>query len=96
MSTPEIKDISTHVVPYWAPQWRQLGVQLGIADHKLDIIQCNYPLDCTERCFHMLSGWLKENAKAKWIDLINAVDAINSGKFIMLLFHVENLLPILK
>ena len=38
-------DINNHVVPNWAPKWKQLGTQLNIQQHLMDIIGHNHPND---------------------------------------------------
>jgi len=72
---PQLKDIDNHVVPRWAPQWKQLGRQLNIADHLLNIIDHNYHNDCEECCSKMLSNWLDENESSSitWDAIYNAL-----------------------
>jgi len=71
-----LKDIDNHVVPRWAPQWRQLGRQLSIADHHLNIVEHDHPNDCEACCSKMLSNWLDENESSNvtWDVLLYALD----------------------
>ena len=73
-----MKDIDNHVVPRWAPQWRQLGRQLNIADHLMNIIGHDHHNDCETCCSKMLSNWLEQNISnnVNWGILIDAL-----GKF---------------
>ncbi|XP_065898548.1 uncharacterized protein [Dysidea avara] len=75
---PRLKDIDNHVVPRWAPQWRQLGRQLNIADHLMNIIGHDHHNDCETCCSKMLSNWLEQNTSnnVNWDILIDAL-----GKF---------------
>jgi len=64
------------VVPKWAPQWRDLGRQLNIADHLLNIIDYDHRNDCEACCSKMLSNWLNENkcGTVTWDVIFNALD----------------------
>ena len=70
-----MKDIENHVVVRWAPQWRELGRQLNIADHLMSIIEHDNHNDCEACCSKMLSNWLEQNTfdNATWDVLIDAL-----------------------
>ena len=52
----------------------QLGVHLGIAIHKLDEIECDYPGSIKQQRIEVIKYWLKEmHPKASWIALADAV-----------------------
>ena len=72
-------NINNHVVPMWAPKWRNLGTKLNIQQHLMDIIECNHSNDCETCCSKMFSGWLDTNPGACWEDIITAVDSLSSG-----------------
>ena len=76
-----MKELSIHVVPFWAPKWKELGTHLELPLHNLKIIECDHREDCKSCCDIMLSSWLKGKANPCWNDLIVAVDALISGKF---------------
>jgi len=75
---PRLKDINNFIVPQWAPQWRQLGVQLEFSNDLMNIIECDHPNDSETCCSKMLSDWLDSNTAATWEDLIVAVDNMQS------------------
>ena len=87
---PEIKDLYKYVVPKWASQWRELGTQLDVAQHLMNIIERDYPKDCKGCCIKLFSDWLDSNPSASWGDVITAVDGISTDgmfrlKYIMLI-----------
>lgn len=71
---PSLSDISEYVVPYLAPEWKQLGEKLNIAPNLIDIIEYDRTNDCQTCCREMLAKWLDSNLTACWEDLINAID----------------------
>ena len=75
--TPTLIDICNKVVPFWASKWRQLGVQLKITNHMMDIIEHDYRNDCERCCTEMLTKWLDYDYTASWGDLITAVDNLS-------------------
>ena len=77
MERPKLKHLDNHVVPWWAPKWRHLGKELGVGDHLMNIIECNFPSDCEACCSKMLTEWLSITPFASWEDLINAVDNLS-------------------
>ena len=75
---PNIKDINNYVVPRWAPKWKQLGIQLDIDKHRMDVIEKDLPVDCKDCCIRMFSEWLDINTAACWEHIIIAVDNLSS------------------
>jgi len=73
---PLSKDLNNHVVPWWAPKWRQLGAELGVGDHLMDIIEHNHPNNCETCCRKMLGEWLRRTPSACWEDLTTTVDKL--------------------
>ena len=61
-------------MPWWAPKWRQLGAELGVGDHLMDIIEHDHPNDCETCCRKMLDEWL--DCSSSWDDVIVAVDTL--------------------
>ena len=76
---PKVKDIHNHVIWNWAPKWRQLGTQLNIDQHLMDIIEHDHPNDCEICCSKMFSKWLGSYPTASWEDIITAVDNLSSN-----------------
>ena len=62
----------------WAPLWEQLGRQLNLDQHLLNIIRHDYKSNCVECCSRMLEAWLEQNThdKTTWEVLINAIDQL--------------------
>ena len=73
-----MQDLENYVVTRWAPQWMQLGVQLNVDQHVLNIIQHDHGNDCVECCSRMLDTWLQQNTcdNTTWEILINAIDRL--------------------
>ena len=65
-------------MPKVAPQWRQLGKLLKVADHLMNIIEHDHPNDCETCCSKMMTEWLDNNPTASWEDVITAVDNLQS------------------
>ena len=62
----------------WAPLWKQLGRELDVDQHVLNIIQHDCGNNCVDCCSRMLEAWLEQNThdNATWEVLINAVDKL--------------------
>ena len=76
----EIKDIQNNVVPKCAHKWRELGIQLNVDQHQLDIVEKDHPNDCKGCCTKIFSIWLDSNSAACWEDIDTAVDEVlNAG-----------------
>lgn len=57
--------------------WYHLGLHLKVPDHRLQIIEKDYPHD-TEKCkTRMLSWWKENSAKQKWSTVVQAL--VNTG-----------------
>ena len=56
-------------------KWRNIGLELNIAEEELDIINADNPSSIQKRCRAMLKVWLNINPKASWEKLFNAVKA---------------------
>ena len=74
-----MKDIENHIVPKWAPKWRQFGTLLNINQHLMDIIEHDHANDCESCCSKIFSEWLDSNPTASWKDIITAVDNLSSN-----------------
>ena len=73
-----MKDIEDHVVMRWAPQWKQLAIQLNINQCLINIIQHDHGKDCIECCTRMLGMWLEQSTHdiATWDTLIEATENV--------------------
>ena len=73
---PSGKDLNTHVIPFTATRWKDLGEVLlrpDLAENELKIIEANYPHDVKERCKQMLNKWRDTDKDANWKQLIDAL-----------------------
>ena len=67
------------MLPVASSYWYRLGVQLGVADDELDVIEQNYPRD-TKLCrVKMFSTWLRNDTSATVEKLIKALAEINQA-----------------
>jgi len=65
--------------------WYRLGVQLGIPDHELDVIELNYPRDAKLCRSKMFSAWLRSESTPtheKVVKALVAVDKTSSAKML--------------
>ena len=83
---PEVSELHRHIVPKYAVRWRDLGVQLKIPGHHLDIIavdNINHPSYNEQCCKAMLWKWLEITPNATWNMLQMAIsylpDSSHSG-----------------
>jgi len=79
--TPTLLELQRRITPQHAPDWREIGVELGLTDSKLREIEVNYPRDVKECCNRMLSEWLKVDTTASWEKLSTAIEspAVSGG-----------------
>ena len=70
---PLLKELQNLVTPYYAASWRDIGLQLGIPDGTLQLIENDYPSD--KKCFTMFSKWLQSDVNASWSKLIKAINS---------------------
>ena len=70
--------IGNHIVPQWAPHWRQLGSELQVDDDLMEIIEKDHSNNCQRCCFMMLEEWIHRNPSASLEDLIVATDRLSS------------------
>ena len=55
--------------------WYGLGVQLGIPDHELDVIEQNYPRDAKMCQLKMFSVWLRNESAPTYEKMVKALVA---------------------
>jgi len=59
---------------WWAFNWYQLGMKLGVPDHKLDEIERNHPTDgVTQWRDEVLCLWLRLTPNASWKNVKRAL-----------------------
>ena len=69
---PTLGDLSLLSVP----NWYLLGLQLGVSEDKLDVIERNYPRDNDLCKVKMFGAWLKMDTSATYRKLARALVAI--------------------
>ena len=75
---PEMRDLNKYVVEQQAPQWETLGLELGLMDYHIAIIDKNHSNDSVTSCRMMLQKWLDTDPLASWSKLDDAVKKIRS------------------
>ena len=60
-----------------APEWYNLGLQLGLTESVLDIIDKDDGRDSSTCKRKMFSKWLSSNKDASYLDLVDALVAID-------------------
>ena len=58
-------------------EWYSLGLELGLPEHTLNIIENDSGNDCKTCMRKMFSKWLTTNKAANWKDIIKGLVAIN-------------------
>ena len=72
---PTIRDLSRLPVP----NWYFLGLQLGVSEDKLDVIERNYPRDNDLCKVKMFGTWLRVDTSATYEKLARALVAVGKG-----------------
>ena len=71
---PTLRELSKLPV---ANCWYRLGVQLGIPDNELDVIEQNYPRD-TRMCQSKMFGvWLRNESAPTYVKMVKALVAVD-------------------
>ena len=65
-STPTMQDLNRYVIKKYAPDWEDIGLELGLQLNTLEIFSKNNQKECVS-CFRStLNEWLKLNPNATW------------------------------
>ena len=75
LTRPELKQLTAHVTPSYAAQWRTLGILLDIPLGILQSIEYDYSKNCFECCNRMLTEWYERDTKATWQKLFGVIDS---------------------
>ena len=70
---PLLKQLQNLITPYYATSWKEIGLQLGIAQGILQTIETNFRTDAETCCTEMLTEWLDTDVTASWGKLIQVV-----------------------
>ena len=69
---PKLKDL----VLVQTREWYDLGLQLGVEDTELDVIQSNYPLNIRACRREMFKAWLRITPTPTYQQLVEALVAV--------------------
>jgi len=75
---PEISELANLVTPYYAAQWRRIGIQLQITGGTLDAIEQVYPTNSNWCCNKMLERWIETDDSASWKTLVTAISSLKT------------------
>ena len=70
---PLFKQLQNLVIPYYAASWREIGLQLGIAQRILQTIEINFQTDVEICCAEMFTKWLDRDVTASWGKIIQVL-----------------------
>ena len=65
-STPTMKDLNRYVIKKYAPDWEDIGLELGLQYNTLKMFSTNNPKDCGPCFRNTLNEWLNLNPNATW------------------------------
>ena len=74
-TTPSLKDLQQCFTPQYAVQWRVIGIQLGLPNATLDIIEHDNRDKARECCNVMLNKWLQVDTTASWEKLFTVIES---------------------
>ena len=61
-------------------EWYNIGLQLGVEDAELKVIQQNYPRDSEACKREMFSAWLKKASSPSYQQLVEALRAVGENR----------------
>ena len=72
-------------------EWYQLGLQLGVAPHKLKEIESDYPQDIQRRKSEVLDWWLRNATEVSLKKLAQVLEAM--GGYTAVAWRLRNKVP---
>ena len=76
--------------------WYQLGVQLGIPGHELDIIEQNYPRDAKLCRSKMFGAWLRGESAPTYEKVVKALIAVDKTSLAKMLCEKHGTLHVIR
>lgn len=74
-----VENLSSELKPVRI-KWFELGINLGLKKHELDVIRMDYaPQGCDRQLLEMLAHWLQRAPDAAWMDVVNALQKIEEN-----------------
>ena len=61
-------------------EWYNIGLQLGVEDAELKVLQQNYPRDSEACKREMFSAWLKKTSSPSYQQLVEALRAVGENR----------------
>lgn len=77
-SEPTQKDLLKAITPFFAKEWKVIGLQLGVPGGTLDAIEYDFPNDCRQCCNKMLREWLQWDETPTWEKVQRALQQIEA------------------
>ena len=76
--------------------WYRLGVQLGIPDHELNVIEHNYPRDTRMCQSKMFSAWLRSESAPTFEKVVKALVAVDKTSLAEMLCEKHGTLHVVR
>ena len=73
---PQLKHLQEHITPHYAPEWKALGIQLGMPIGEIRIIEADNQGSVKNCCNEMLSKWIEIDCDASWEKLLTALKSL--------------------
>ena len=73
---PYLRDILKFIIPYYAADWKVLGVLLDIPKEQLRIIEADNPGNVRNCCIVMFVYWRESEIVSTWQNLLAAIESI--------------------
>ena len=74
---PDLATILQSIGKECAPKWYDLGLQLGVPDTTLHIIEKDCPNNCNDAIRKMIQEWLQQCSKPTWRTIIVSLRKIH-------------------
>ena len=77
--SPTLRDLCHYVTPCFASQWKVIGIQLGLTQERINIIEEDNR-KCEKQCNEMLSYWLQCKVdNITWKELLAILEFIDDA-----------------
>jgi len=74
-NAPLLKDLFENITPFYAAEWYEIGVLLGLPCYELRAIKTGNPTDPKKCCNCMLETWLELDHDASWKKIFDAIES---------------------
>ena len=74
-SIPQLKDLHSYIIPYYAAHWRVIGTLLGLSSGTLDIIKYDNRDKARPCCHAVFEEWLEVDTSASWNRLLSVIQS---------------------